>query len=78
MLKRNLLFATLFLSQVLPGQKASITVENRDILTYPYSDPNPVPILVERRDEIFPYHSFNGYSLKGQMQKWKVIKLEND
>ncbi|NMC39415.1 MAG: DUF5107 domain-containing protein [Bacteroidales bacterium] len=78
MIKRNLLLAFLFLSQVLPGQKASITMETRDILTYPFSDPNPVPILVERRDEIFPYFSFNGYSLKGQMQKWNVVKMEND
>ncbi len=78
MLKRNLLIASLFLSQALIGQKATVTLETRDILTYPYSDPNPVPILTERRDEIFPYHSFNGYSLKGQMQKWKVVKLEND
>lgn len=78
MIKRNLLLALLFMSQVLPGQKASITLEKRDILTYPFSDPNPVPILVERRDEIFPYHSFNGYSLKGQMQKWDVVKMEND
>ena len=78
MLKRNLLFAFLFLSPILMGQKASITVESRDILTYPYSDPDPVPILAEGREEIYPYHSFSGYSLKGQMQKWKVIKLEND
>ena len=78
MLKRNLLFAFLFLAPMLMGQKASISVESRDILTYPYNDPNPMPILAERRDEILPYHSFGGYSLKGQMQKWKVIKLEND
>lgn len=78
MLKRNLIFVSLFLSQVILGQKASITLETRDILTYPYSDPSPVPILVDRRDEIYPYHTFNGYSLKGQMQKWKVVKLEND
>jgi tetratricopeptide (TPR) repeat protein len=78
MLKRNLLLAFLFLSPMLMGQKATITVESRDILTYPYSDPNPVPILAEGRNEIFPYFSFNGYSLKGQTQKWKVIKLEND
>jgi tetratricopeptide (TPR) repeat protein len=78
MLKKNLLFAFMILSQMLIGQKASITVETRDILTYPYSDPNPVPILTDRRDEIYPYHSFNGYSIKGQMQKWKVVKLEND
>jgi len=78
MLKRNLLFAFLIVSQMLMAQKASITVESRDILTYPYSDPNPVPVLSEGRSEIYPYHSFNGYSLTGQMQKWKVIKLEND
>jgi tetratricopeptide (TPR) repeat protein len=78
MLKQNLLFAFLFLSPVLTGQKASITVESRDILTYPFSDPDPVPILAEGREEIYPYFSFSGYSLKGQMQKWKVIKLEND
>jgi len=63
---------------MLVAQKASITIESRDILTYPYSDPNPVPILSEGRSKIYPYHSFNGYSLTGQMQKWKVIKLEND
>jgi Tfp pilus assembly protein PilF len=78
MLKSNLLFGFLFITQLLPGQKATVTVETRDILTYPYSDPNPVPVLVEGMDEIFPYHSFNGYSLKGEMQNWKVIKLEND
>lgn len=78
MLKKKLLFTLLFLPLVLTGQKASIKLEIRDILTYPFSDPNPVPILAERRDEIFPYHSFHGYSVKGEMQKWKVVKLEND
>jgi tetratricopeptide (TPR) repeat protein len=78
MIKRNLLFVFLFLSQVLTGQKASITVETRDILTYPYSDPDPVPVLADRRDDIFPYHTFEGYSLKGRVQKWNVVKLEND
>ncbi len=76
--KMKLLFVSLILSQMLIGQKASITLESRDILTYSYSDPNPVPILTDRRDEIFPYHSFNGYSVKGAMQKWNVVKLEND
>ena len=78
MLKKNLLFALLILPQLLTGQKATITLEDRDILTYPYNDPNPVPILTERRDEIYPYHSFNGYAIKGEMKKWKVVKLEND
>jgi hypothetical protein len=71
------------------NQCAKISMESRDILTYPYSDPNPVPVITEGlgavypfitegRGEIYPYHSFTGYSLTGQMQKWDVIKLEND
>jgi tetratricopeptide (TPR) repeat protein len=78
MLKRNLLFAFSILSQMLMAQNASIKVESRDILTYPYSDPDPIPILSEGRSEIYPYYAFDGYSLTGQMKKWNVIKLEND
>ncbi|HUX97359.1 MAG TPA: DUF5107 domain-containing protein [Bacteroidales bacterium] len=78
MLKNFLLIALLVIPQLLPGQKASIMLEKRDILTYPYGDPNPVPILTERRDEIYPYFSFNGYSVSGKVQKWDVVKLEND
>ena len=78
MLKNYLLFLFFVLSPIVMGQKASIVLEKRDILTYPYSDPNPVPILTERRDEIYPYFSFNGYSINGKVQKWDVVKLEND
>jgi hypothetical protein len=58
-------------------KKATISEEYRPFLTYPFSDPNPNPILTVRTN-IYPYHSFEGYSLKGKEQKWKVIKLEND
>lgn len=78
MFKKNLLIALLIIPQLLTGQKASIMVEKRDMLTYPYNDPNPVPILTERRDQIYPYFSFNGYSIQGKVQKWDFVKLEND
>jgi hypothetical protein len=78
MLKRYLLCALLILPQMLMAQKATITVESRDILTYPYSDPNPVPVLADGRSGLYPYHTFSGYSITGQMQKYTVIKLEND
>lgn len=78
MLKSTLLIAVAVASQMVAAQRATITAESRDILTYPYSDPNPVPLVAEGREAIYPYHSFNGYSLNGQMQKWNVIKLEND
>ena len=47
MLKKNLFFLFLIVSQMLMGQKATITLETRDILTYPYNDPNPIPLLSE-------------------------------
>ncbi len=78
MLKKYLFFLLLIVSQMLMGQKATITLQSRDILTYPYDDPNPIPLLSEGRPEIYPYFSFSSYSLKGQMQKWNVVKLEND
>jgi tetratricopeptide (TPR) repeat protein len=78
MIKKNLLFLFLIVSQFATGQKATVTIQTRDILTYPYNDPSPVPLLSEGRPEIYPYFSFSGYSLKGQMQKWNVVKLEND
>ena len=77
MLKKTLLPALLLLPMFLSGQKATITLETRNILTYPYSDPNPIPLITEKR-AIYPYHSFQGYSLNGTMQEWKVVKLEND
>ncbi len=78
MLKRNLIIAFSIISQVVMAQNATINVETREILTYPYSDPDPVPVITEGKDAIYPYFTFNGYSLKGKMQKWNVIKLEND
>lgn len=78
MLKLNVSILLFIVSQMLMGQKATVKVETRDILTYPYSDPNPIPLLSEGRGEIYPYFSFSGYSIKGQMQKWNVVKLENE
>jgi hypothetical protein len=68
----------LLLSQMIPAQKATITEELREIVTYPFSDPDPVPVLTGENKRIYPYFSFNGYSFKGQKQQWKVIRLEND
>lgn len=78
MIRITLIVIFLSLSQLIFSQKATIELEKRDILTYPYNDPDPVPGLAEGKEEIYPYHSFNGYSLTGKMQSWDVVKLEND
>ncbi len=59
------------------AQTAVIEEEVRSIKTYPFSDPDPNPILI-RDPRLYPYHAFDGYSHEGRSQPWKVVRLEND
>ena len=74
---KNILLFLMISTFAFAQKKATIIEESRTFQTYPFSDPNPNPILTSRKN-IYPYHSFEGYSLKPQAQKWKVVKLEND
>ena len=76
---RLLLVILSFLQFSLPvwGQKATIKEEMREFITYPFSDPNPVPILTSNT-KIYPYHKFEGYSHESESKQWKVVTLEND
>jgi hypothetical protein len=59
------------------AQTAHISEEIRTLDTYPFSEPNPVPILVRDR-RLYPYHLFEGYSVKSEPREWKVVRLENE
>ena len=59
------------------AQTARISEETRILTTYPFSEPNPIPILT-RDARLYPYHSFQGYAQDGVPREWKVIHLEND
>lgn len=61
----------------LSAQKAEIVEEVRTLETYPFSEPNPVPILTRDR-RLYPYHTFEGYSTVSEPREWKVVRLEND
>ena len=76
---KNYLILSFFLliSIGLFAQKASIQEEKRSLKTYPFSDPDPVPILTDNA-KIYPYFKYDGYSQEAQNQDWKVVKLEND
>ncbi len=56
---------------------ARISEETRVLDTYPFSDPNPIPILASDR-RLYPYHTFEGYSTTSEPREWKVVKMEND
>jgi len=55
------------------GQQATVKEERTSFKTYPYSDPDPMPMI----GPIYPYFRFHGYSLDGRPQDWKMVKLEN-
>ena len=56
---------------------ASYAIEDRIISTYPFSDPNPIPMLTKDK-RLYPYHAFMGYSTESEQQSWQVVKMEND
>ena len=64
----------------LSGQKAIIKEESRPILTYPYSDPNPVPAMAVSSmvAPFYPYYVFDGYTDKGINKEWNVVSLDNE
>ena len=47
---------------------------NEEYVTYPYSDPNPIPVF----GKIYPYFRFDGYTMQSVKTKHKVVILEND
>jgi tetratricopeptide (TPR) repeat protein len=47
---------------------------NKSYLTYPFSDPDPIP----SSRKIYPYFRFDGFSHQGEEREWKVVLLEND
>jgi tetratricopeptide (TPR) repeat protein len=57
--------------------QSHITEYNETIVTYPFSDTNPLPIIPKRND-IYPYSRIDGYSYKGESREWKMIKIENE
>ena len=60
-----------------PGPRARISEEVRVLETYPFSDPNPVPVLATDR-RLYPYHTFEGYAATPEPREWRVVRMEND
>ncbi|MBX2871047.1 MAG: DUF5107 domain-containing protein [Saprospiraceae bacterium] len=75
----TLWFALFTTQAALTAQPAAATIveAKTSLLTYPFSDPDPLPILVHN-PKIYPYHRFDGYSLEGQDQEWTTVTLSND
>ena len=63
------------MTHVTVAQQPSVIREyNKTFITYPFSDPNPIPLL----SPVYPYFRFDGFTDTPVQKQWKVIELEND
>lgn len=65
-----------------PSDKASIEERMETVKTYPFSEPDPVPILTRsslwgRGARLYPYFFFDKFSKTSVDKEWKVIRMEN-
>ena len=67
----------LAIGQPSTAQEARVTQQATVFETYSFSDPNPVPSLAYKPN-IYPYFTFDGYSVKSQNKEWNLITLENE
>ncbi len=61
---------------------ASIVEEEKVIKTYPFSEPDAVPILARSESErglprLYPYFFFDKFNKTAIDKKWKVVRMEN-
>lgn len=74
-MKKILLILCVFnLCSCLCAQEATVKEFEREMTTYPFSDPNPVP---QPDNLYYPYFRFDGFSTKSVRKKWKIVELEN-
>ena len=57
--------------------EAKISLDEKMIDTYKFSDPNPIPVLTSDK-RLYPYHKFYNYSHTSEKQKWNVVTMENE
>ena len=76
--RRQLIISCLLLSNCAIGiaqsQTAKVKEYEQVFTTYPYSDPNPIPVLTS----LYPYFRYDGFTDKPVQKSWKVVELEND
>jgi tetratricopeptide (TPR) repeat protein len=76
-----------FVSALLPGCKATppgatVTEQTESIRTYPFSDPDPVPIFARssmwgQGARLYPYFVFDRFTADPVEKPWTVVRLKN-
>lgn len=68
---------SLFITAIIFAQKVNVSEGVVSLKTYPYDDPNPIPIIKDN-PTIYPYFKYDGYSNKHVNKDWKIVTLENE
>lgn len=74
MLRILMFFIIILVSQNIFPQSASIYEEEREMTTYQYGDPDPVP----EPGKIYPYFRFDSFALDPVQYNWNMVCMEND
>ncbi len=69
-----LLLVIVYVSGVKAQQNVTVKEYMKTFPTYPFSDPNPIPLLTQ----VYPYFRFDGFTDKAINKQWKVVEIEND
>lgn len=56
-----------------PAPHATIRERRDTLVTYPFSDPDPIPVM----GRIYPYFRFDGFTDTPVRKAWTVVELEN-
>jgi len=70
------LFALVLIIGSCTQEQSSFKEYTETIVTYPFSDTSPLPII-QTKNDIYPYSRIDGFSHEGQPEEWKMVKLEN-
>jgi hypothetical protein len=73
-MKKLIAATALFITMAVEAQQpATVKEYQKAFPTYPFSDPNPIPLLTP----VYPYFRFDGFTDKPVQKEWKVVELEN-
>ena len=64
-------------SQIKEKLQTKISEYYKELKTYDFNDPNPIPILLSN-PKIYPYFTFDGYEINAKNKLFKIVELEND
>ncbi|MGD0000331.1 MAG: DUF5107 domain-containing protein [Bryobacteraceae bacterium] len=81
-LRTAALLLTLAVAARLSAQEATVQEEQQTFKTYPFSGPDPAPIMTRSSmwgsgASLYPYYFFDELSLNGVSQERNIIRLEN-